>query len=66
MLPAIADVAEQKRLNDAMVGRPSSRTIRIGFHGDNGVGLGASHQTGWTGLIDPLLDLVARVDAKSV
>ena len=66
MLPAIADVAEQKRLNHAMVGRPSSRTIRIGFHGDNGVGLGASHQTGWTGLIDPLLDLVARVDAKSV
>ena len=66
MLPAIADVAERKRLNDAMVGRPSSRTIRIGFHGDNSVGLGASHQTGWTGLIDPLLDLVARVDAKSV
>jgi hypothetical protein len=21
------------------------------FHGDNGAGLGASHQTGWTGLI---------------
>jgi hypothetical protein len=21
------------------------------FHGDNGKGLGASHQTGWTGLI---------------
>jgi hypothetical protein len=25
------------------------------FHGDNGLGLGASHQTGWTGLIAKLL-----------
>ena len=25
------------------------------FHGDNGVGLGASHQTGWTGLVADLL-----------
>jgi hypothetical protein len=25
------------------------------FHGDNGKGLGASHQTGWTGLIAGLL-----------
>jgi hypothetical protein len=24
------------------------------FHGDNGAGLGASHQTGWTGLVAPL------------
>jgi hypothetical protein len=36
------------------------------FHGDNGAGLGASHQTGWTGLIAPLLDLFARLDAKAV
>jgi hypothetical protein len=35
------------------------------FHGDNGAGLGASHQTGWTGLIAPLLDIFARTDAKS-
>ena len=27
------------------------------FHGDNGAGLGASHQTGWTGLI---ADVVRR------
>jgi len=27
------------------------------FHGDNGAGLGASHQTGWTGLIAPLIQL---------
>ncbi len=25
------------------------------FHGDNGAGLGASHQTGWTGLVSELL-----------
>jgi hypothetical protein len=31
------------------------------FHGDNGAGLGASHQTGWTGLIARLLDLFARM-----
>jgi hypothetical protein len=31
------------------------------FHGDNGAGLGASHQTGWTGLIARALDLFARL-----
>ncbi|MFL9900397.1 glucosidase, partial [Paraburkholderia fungorum] len=36
------------------------------FHGDNGAGLGASHQTGWTGLVAPLLDLFGRVDAQTV
>ena len=36
------------------------------FHGDNGAGLGASHQTGWTGLVAPLLDLFGRVDAETV
>jgi hypothetical protein len=35
------------------------------FHGDNGAGLGASHQTGWTGLVAPMLDLFGRVDAKT-
>jgi hypothetical protein len=25
------------------------------FHGDNGAGLGASHQTGWTGLVADLI-----------
>ena len=34
------------------------------FHGDNGAGLGASHQTGWTGLIARSLDLFARMDAE--
>jgi len=36
------------------------------FHGDNGAGLGASHQTGWTGLIARLLDLFGRVEAKDL
>jgi hypothetical protein len=31
------------------------------FHGDNGAGLGASHQTGWTGVIARALDLFARL-----
>ncbi len=31
------------------------------FHGENGAGLGASHQTGWTGIIARSLDLFARV-----
>jgi hypothetical protein len=34
------------------------------FHGDNGAGVGASHQTGWTGCIAPLIDLFARLDPK--
>jgi hypothetical protein len=31
------------------------------FHGDNGAGLGASHQTGWTGIVARLMDLFARL-----
>jgi hypothetical protein len=34
------------------------------FHGDNGAGIGANHQTGWTGLVARLLDLFGRVTAK--
>jgi len=34
------------------------------FHGDNGAGLGASHQTGWTGLIARGLDLFARINPE--
>jgi hypothetical protein len=33
------------------------------FHGDNGAGLGASHQTGWTGLVAKLIELYGRLDA---
>jgi hypothetical protein len=34
------------------------------FHGDNGAGIGASHQTGWTGLVATLISFFGRVDAK--
>ena len=36
------------------------------FHGDNGAGLGASHQTGWTGLIAPLISLFGAHDAEQL
>jgi hypothetical protein len=36
------------------------------FHGDNGAGIGASHQTGWTGVIAALLDVFGRLDAKTL
>jgi hypothetical protein len=32
------------------------------FHGDNGAGLGASHQTGWTGVVARLIQLFAQLD----
>ena len=50
------------------LGRPGCRTTPGGattstfneyFHGDNGAGLGATHQTGWTGLV---ADLICRPD----
>jgi hypothetical protein len=34
------------------------------FHGDNGAGLGASHQTGWTGLVAVLLKLFGGMTAE--
>ena len=34
------------------------------FHGDNGAGLGASHQTGWTGLVAMLIEVFGRVDPQ--
>jgi hypothetical protein len=34
------------------------------FHGDNGAGLGASHQTGWTGLVAKLIQLYGFLDAR--
>jgi hypothetical protein len=35
------------------------------FHGDNGAGVGASHQTGWTGLIARLIQMHGTMDAKT-
>jgi hypothetical protein len=34
------------------------------FHGDNGAGLGASHQTGWTGLVAKFIQLYGLLDSK--
>jgi hypothetical protein len=34
------------------------------FHGDNGAGLGASHQTGWTGLVGGLIHVFGFLDPK--
>ncbi len=35
------------------------------FHGDNGAGLGASHQTGWTGLVAKLMQLFGAATASA-
>src|SRR5213076_1223901 len=36
------------------------------FHGDNGAGLGASHQTGWSGIIARTMHLFATTTADQV
>jgi hypothetical protein len=36
------------------------------FHGDNGAGLGASHQTGWTGIVARGMHLFATTTAEHV
>jgi hypothetical protein len=36
------------------------------FHGDNGAGLGANHQTGWTGVIARLMHLFATMNPETL
>jgi hypothetical protein len=36
------------------------------FHGDNGAGLGASHQTGWTGTVALLMQYFSKVTAADL
>ena len=36
------------------------------FHGDNGAGLGASHETGWTGLVARLIQLFGHLDPATL
>jgi hypothetical protein len=36
------------------------------FHGDNGAGLGASHQTGWTGLVAKLIQIYGLFDPQKL
>jgi hypothetical protein len=33
------------------------------FHGDNGAGIGASHQTGWTGLVAKLIQQLSEYES---
>jgi hypothetical protein len=35
------------------------------FHGDNGAGIGASHQTGWTGVVASLIEIFGKLDAET-
>jgi hypothetical protein len=35
------------------------------FHGDNGAGIGASHQTGWTGAVATFIHMFGHLDAGS-
>jgi hypothetical protein len=35
------------------------------FHGDNGAGIGASHQTGWTGVIARLIQVYGALDEST-
>jgi hypothetical protein len=54
-----------------------TRRFRLGLSGKRGAfrfrtlaeaehTLGASHQTGWTATVAPILDIFARVDAKAL
>ena len=36
------------------------------FHGDNGAGLGASHQTGWTGIVARFMHLFATLTSEQL
>jgi hypothetical protein len=36
------------------------------FHGDNGAGLGASHQTGWTAVIPTLNQILTQLPAEKI
>jgi hypothetical protein len=36
------------------------------FHGDTGAGVGASHQTGWTGAIARIMQLFATLDSRAL
>jgi hypothetical protein len=59
-----------RRLGDSLGGRADRDRYLFHeyFHGDNGAGLGANHQTGWTGLVAKLIQqqgsrgTIARLD----
>jgi hypothetical protein len=43
----------------------SRASARWTFHGNNGAGLGASHQTGWTGVVARLIQGSGDLDAAA-
>jgi hypothetical protein len=52
--------------NDTMQSDPNWRDLLLFyeyFHGDNGAGIGASHQTGWTALVANLIDRNGQTSA---
>jgi hypothetical protein len=52
--------------DDAQITSPGSRrTCCRDPAADNGAGIGASHQTGWTGLVAPLIEIFGRLDART-
>ena len=36
------------------------------LHGDNGAGIGASHQTGWTGVVASLIEIFGKLDGPTL
>ena len=36
------------------------------FHGDNGAGIGASHQTDWTGVVALLIEIFGKLDPQNL
>jgi hypothetical protein len=63
----IIDVTVQKRLNEAReAGIPWKKWGPYLSERQWGTIRGASHQTGWTDVVAPLLDLFGRVDAKTL
>ena len=36
------------------------------IHGDNGAGIGANHQTGWTGLVARLIQMFGSLDSAAL
>ena len=79
---ARANTAERQRLDDRQGGRRpvfgSTEKFQHDanwrdnllfyeyFHGDNGAGIGASHQTGWTGVIANLIEIFGKVDGPTL
>jgi len=35
------------------------------YYGDNGAGIGASHQIGWTGVVATLIEIFGHLDAQT-